>query len=212
MSQESRNPASPESGTGVRVESPRDILLFGLDSAISRMRETLRDITDEEYDWEPLPASERAADMALPPDRKRVWRVHLHHGAWVCDYTPGILEPPPFTTIAWIMCHVGVTAEMYLHCIRTGEPEGVGKTWDDIPIPGTRQAMTGYIFDVFSQVWDYLSGIPERQVVPELNRPTPAPWGEMRPAYVNLWGGIIEHAIEHNMQIAVRKERIREGY
>ena len=58
----------------------------------------------------------------------------------------------------------------------------------------------------------YLLSLDEDSTDAELNNLTPAPWGEMRPTYLNLWGGIIEHALQHAMQIAVRKERIRANY
>ena len=72
--------------------------------------------------------------------------------------------------------------------------------------------MNDYLFSVLTRVRDYLVCIPEEEVYQALNRLTPAPWGEMRPTYLNLWGGIIEHGIQHAMQIAVRKEHIRCGY
>jgi hypothetical protein len=72
--------------------------------------------------------------------------------------------------------------------------------------------MKRYIFEVLSEARAYLVSIPEEDVHRELNKPTPAPWGEMRPTYLNVWGGVAEHAIQHAMQIAARKDRIRYGY
>jgi hypothetical protein len=56
----------------------------------------------------------------------------------------------------------------------------------------------------------YLTALNETLASDELNTFAPAPWGEMRPTYLSLWGGIVEYVIQHTMQIAVRKERIRE--
>jgi hypothetical protein len=69
--------------------------------------------------------------------------------------------------------------------------------------------MSDYLSAVFTEIRAYLQDLPAEQIDAELNRPTPAPWGEQRPTVLNIWGGIIEHAIEHAAQIAARKERIR---
>ncbi len=101
---------------------------------------------------------------------------------------------------------------MYLYCIQTGEPEGASRHWDDLPVPANLRDMSAYMFAVLARVREHLCCIPKQDVDHTLNQLTPAPWGEMRPTYLNLWGGIIEHGIQHAMQIAVRKEHIRCGY
>ncbi len=195
-----------------RIQSAKDMLLFALDNAERAVRETIADLTEDEYSWEPIPIAERPADLLLPAERKRVWRVYAREGAWTYDYTPEALQPPPFTTIAWIMNHIAQTADMYLYCIQSGEAEGDGRCWEDLPVPSALSDMSGYLFAVLARARDGLRCIPDEQIDQALNRLTPAPWGEMRPTYLNLWGGVIEHGIQHAMQIAVRKDHIRYGY
>jgi hypothetical protein len=101
---------------------------------------------------------------------------------------------------------------MYLYCIKTGKPAGEERRWDDIPVQPNLNAMRSYAFHVFGETKDYLLALEENRIYDELNRLTPAPWGEMRPTFLNLWGGIIEHALQHTMQIAVRKEYIRQRF
>ena len=101
---------------------------------------------------------------------------------------------------------------MYLYCVKSGKAVGEEKTWDDLPVHSNFTQMRQYAFRLFHDVKDYLVGMDEHYVSYELNKFTPAPWGEMRPAYLNLWGGVIEHALQHTMQIAVRKEYIRERF
>jgi hypothetical protein len=194
------------------IRSARDALLFGLDAGGRSLRETVGDITEQEYWWEPLSPSERAPDRLLPPKLKRVWRVFEQEGVWTYDYTPEEVKPSPFTTIAWIMNHAAQTADMYLYCVLTGKPEGVELRWEDLPVPSGLEAMSRYLFEVLSRVREYLVSIPAAAILEELNKPTPAPWGEMRPTYRNIWGGIIEHVLQHSMQIAARKDTIRYGY
>ncbi len=195
----------------LEIRSSRDVLLLGLDTGERDLRQTIADITEEEYHWEPIPASEQPADQILSPGQKRVWRVFQREGTWVYDYTPEALTPSPFTTIAWIMNHIAQTADMYLYCIESRKPEGVDRCWDDLPVPSNCQEMSSYIFQVLSRVRGYLVSLPVKSINRELNRRTPAPWGELRPTCVNIWGGVIEHVIQHSMQLACRKDGIRCG-
>lgn len=193
------------------IKSSRDVLLLGLDSGEQSLRETIADISEEEYHWEPISSSEQSSDRFLPPHRKRVWRVFQQDGIWMYDYALGKLDPPPFTTVAWIMNHIAQTADMYLYCIKTGKPEGVDRRWEDLPVPSSCKAMSSYILTALTSVREYLISIPDEYIHNELNKLTPAPWGEMRPTYLNVWGGVVEHVIQHSIQIAARKERILYG-
>jgi hypothetical protein len=195
-----------------KVLSSRDMLLLGLEAGISNMRQALDDITSEEYNWEPISPSERQLDQMLLPERKKVWRVFQQEGKWIYDYAPEVLDPPPFTTIAWIMNHTAQTADMYLYCIMTGKQEGAERRWEDLPVPASLISMREYIFRELAEVRTYLISLPSGKINSELNRQTPAPWGEMRPTYLNIWGGVVEHVLQHTMQIATRKDRIRYGY
>ncbi|MBL8120805.1 MAG: hypothetical protein JNJ78_25015, partial [Anaerolineae bacterium] len=48
-----------------KMETAQDMLLLGIDTAVVRANETLMDISEAEYGWDPLPAAERAADDVL---------------------------------------------------------------------------------------------------------------------------------------------------
>jgi hypothetical protein len=194
------------------VESGRDILLLGLSSAQNRAGEAMRDLTDQEFHWEPLSPSERLADLAMPPDRKKVWRVFQEGGCWIYDYTPKVVTPPPFTTIAWICNHVAQAGDMYLHCIKTGQPEGVDWRWEDLPVYPEVKTLRDYWLQIFDEARAFLRAIPRDKDIFELNKLTPAPWDEQRPMYRNFWGGIISHSIEHAVQIALLKDQIRFGF
>lgn len=83
---------------------------------------------------------------------------------------------------------------------------------DDLPVLSNFAMMSEYLDETLAAVRNYLVSIPKQHIRHELNKMTPAPWGEMRPTYVNLWGGVIEYVIQHTMQIAARKDRIRYGF
>lgn len=191
-----------------KMETAQDMLLLGIDTAVVRANETLMDISEAEYEWDPLPAAERAADDVLEARVKRVWRVYEQGGRWTYHYAPRPAEQPAFTTIAWIMNHVTLATEMFLYCLQTGKAAGDGLTWDEMDVSAGLSAMQGRVLESLGAARQYVSGL----AAADLRRLTPAPWGEMRPVYLNVWGGVIEHTIQHMMQVAVRKERIRQRY
>jgi hypothetical protein len=193
------------------IRSARDMLVFGLGSSQDRVLDAIADITEAEYHWEPLSDSERLIDLGSKPDRKKVWRVYQKDSIWIYDYTPETLIPSPFTTIAWIMNHIAQTGDMYLYCVKTGKPEGVGRSWDDLPVFPGHEQMSSYILQVLDDTRAYLDAITEGKIISELNKLTPLPWGDLRSVYENIWGGIISHTIEHATQIAILKDRIRFG-
>jgi hypothetical protein len=107
------------------------------------------------------------------------------------------------------MNHIAVTADMYLYCVQAEKPVGAERNWNDLTIYATLSEMRDYLFRTLEGTRSYLELLGKNSDYDQLNKMTPAPWGEMRPTYLNLWGGIIEHTLQHAMQIAVRKEQIR---
>lgn len=195
-----------------KLKSISDCLVLGLDIAACRVLETIVDLSEEEFHWEPLTSKARQKDIPLPSAKKRVWRVFEKRGKLIYDYTPKDLKSPPFTTIAWILNHISQTADMYLWCVKTNKAEGTERAWDELPVYSSVPEGKKYFKEVFQKVKKYLSSIDKKKEIAVLNAYTPAPWGEKRPTYLNLWGGIIEHTLQHAMQMAVRKEVIRSGY
>lgn len=194
------------------LRSARDMLLFATESAMQRAEETLADITEAEYVWEPIPEAERSYDRELTADVKRIWRIFSANGRYYYDYAPRAADNPAFTTIAWIMTHTAVTGDMYLHCVKTGKATGEEITWEDLPVYDTLTETREHVFQCLRDTREFLANITDDQVNAVLHSLTPAPWGELRPTFLNLWGGIIEHTIQHMMQVAVRKERIRQQF
>jgi hypothetical protein len=206
------NPFAKEDYLSRKLTSPRDMLLLGIDTVFVRAHETVDDLTEAEYNWEPVRQEERAADMLLPAETKRVWRVFQTEGRYTYDYGMRKRENPAFTTIAWILNHVAQTADMYLRCIITGQPASEAFSWNDLPVHASLVDMRVYAYHSFQQTRDYLLQLPEADSHTALHTLTPTPYGEMRPTYLNLWGGVIEHSLQHLMQIAVRKEHIRHRF
>ena len=198
--------------TDFNIDSIRDLMVVQLVDVVRKTQEAIDDITGIEYHWEPISKSDRSSDLVLPPEKKKVWRVFQLKGVWTYDYTPEALGVPPFTTIAWIMNHIAQTGDMYLYCLKSRKPEGIDRKWDDLPVYSDCERIRRYIFQGLDDTAEYLKSIPATKVKNELNKLSPAPWGEMRPAYRNVWGGIIAHTLEHVAQISNIKHIIRFGY
>lgn len=192
----------------IKILSLRDILLVELNSAETEARRTLQDLSEKDFTWEPLSEKEKIIDVVLPPEHKRVWRVFKKDSKWTYDYAMEEFNPAPFTTIHLIMNHVAQTGIMYLQCIKTCKPEGKDLNWDNLPVYPELNQLRDYIYEMLAKNRKYLSSINDKKVINSMNSLTPAPWGEMRPTWLNLWGGVIQHTLQHMMQISVRKENI----
>jgi hypothetical protein len=190
------------------LDPTREFIVLVLDSIKKEAAVTLKDISEEELHWEPLSAQESDRDRTLPAEKKRVWRVYFNGERWTYDYG-GDIQPPAFTTIAWIMNHIAQTSEMYLYCIRSGKPVGAEKNWDDLPVFPDVSNLRNYIFQTIEDTLLWINTIPDGEFSSILRQKTPAPWGELRPTMQNLHGGVLQHALQHLMQIAVRLEYIR---
>ena len=77
------------------------ILLAQLDSAWGLLEARLAGLTDEEYLWEPV-----AGCWSLRPRGQARSRHPEGRGQWLLDGESPPPHPPPFTTIAWRLCHI----------------------------------------------------------------------------------------------------------
>lgn len=75
------------------------VLLFQLDTAWEMLEARLAGLTDDEYFWEPVPGC-----WSLRPRGQAASGMPSGKGEWLLDYEEP--QPPPFTTIAWRMCHM----------------------------------------------------------------------------------------------------------
>jgi hypothetical protein len=96
------------------------------DYVAGRLIDRLDGLSDEEYLWEPVPAC---------------WSVRpAADGTWVADvgprgtpFTPE--DPPPFTTIAWRLWHIGAAPARSWPPHLAGDAEGFVRAWFQRPGP-----------------------------------------------------------------------------
>ena len=103
-------------------------LLAQFDFALERLVTRLAGLTDDEYRWEPVPG----CWSVRPRGQSRSGRP-AGGGDWVMDFDSPAPDPPPFTTLAWRLCHLaGALALRADHTTGTR-----ALTWDDYPMPGS---------------------------------------------------------------------------
>ena len=76
-------------------------LLAQFDFALDRLVVRLEGLTDEEYHWEPVPG----CWGVRPRGEERTARAS-GGGGWVLEAARPSPDPPPFTTLAWRLCHL----------------------------------------------------------------------------------------------------------
>jgi hypothetical protein len=126
------------------------ILLAQLDAAWEMFDARLHGLTDDEYFWEPAPHcwSLRRRGEAQSP---------LPYGAgdWVLDGQRPPLNPPPFTTIAWRMCHLAVSPLGRYDWTFGGHTLDI----DDIVWPASADEAIAFVRQAHTQWRDALAGV-----------------------------------------------------
>lgn len=104
-----------------------DPLLQQFDFALDRLITRLDGLTDDEYLWEPV----AGCWSVRPRDRIRTDKW-AGGGGWALEFESPEPDPPPVTTIAWRLCHLGIY--MTLRADYTTGTKAMAE--EDIEIPG----------------------------------------------------------------------------
>jgi hypothetical protein len=100
-------------------------------------RPRLEGLSDEEYLWEPVDGC-----WSVRPGEDGVWRMDAY------DDIDGAPDPPPFTTIAWRLCHIGS------HCLgmrATNHFSDETYRLDDVAWPVTADEAIGFVNDAYTR-------------------------------------------------------------
>jgi hypothetical protein len=137
-------------------------------------QERLTDLTDDEAFWEPVPGC---------------WTLRRGEGGKVLnDWSPSP-DPPPFTTIAWRVAHVGQSLSSHSRRLF-----GIGSfTFDTVVLPGDAQELLAFVDGAF-ELWR--TGA-ERSV------------GTMTEDLATEVIGLTNHAREHTVEVTVLRHLYR---
>jgi len=101
--------------------------LAQFDFALDRLVNRLDGLTDDGYFWEPV-----SGCWSVRPRGRSAAGMPIGSGDWVIEFDRPEPDPPPFTTIAWRLCHLAMWMT-----IRADYTVGTkAMTRDDYRIPG----------------------------------------------------------------------------
>ena len=160
-----------------------------MDNAWKHLMGSLADLTDKEFNWEPVPGC---------------WTVHLDQdGRWILDYAIPDPDPPPFTTIAWRLVHLATCKVMYWE-----HAFGPGKlTWDTIEIPHTVADTMAMLHEGQFRLKQALDHLHDA----DLEELRPTNWGDRWPTWRIFWV-MIAHDMEHGGEIGCLRDLYRSTY
>ena len=106
-------------------------LLAQFDFALDRLLTRLDGMTDAEYLWEPV-----AGCWSIRPREQNQTNLAFGGGDWVLEGARPAPDPPPFTTIAWRICHLAI----FMHARADYTIGTKALAWDQFTIPETAAA------------------------------------------------------------------------
>lgn len=163
------------------------LLEHELQEAYDGIRARVADLTDEEFFWEPVPGC---------------WTVRRDaRGKWAADYPDEPHpEPPPFTTIAWRLVHVGECKLMY-HEYAFGPAK---LAWPEIDSAHTAASAVAQLDSGHALLKADLARLDDR----DLERSVLTNWGERWPAWKFFWT-MISHDLHHGAEIGTLRDLFR---
>jgi uncharacterized damage-inducible protein DinB len=163
------------------------LLADELDHAFREVWDRVQGLTDDEFFWEPVP---------------NCWTVRQRpNGRWSVDYPDVHPDPPPFTTIAWRLDHLGECKVMY-HEYAFGPAR---LTWDEIDSAHTAEGAIAELVRGHRLLTDALAGLTDA----DLDTERLTNWGERWPTWRILWT-MIHHDVHHGAEIGVLRDLYRE--
>jgi hypothetical protein len=172
-----------------------DLMVAALGHAIAASRFACRDLTDEEYFWEPVTpcwgirrrGESRAATQ---------WGT----GDWVIEMWGD--DPPRVTTIGWRVVHLAVGSEIYADTTF----EGRRSSFSDADIPGSAGDAVARLHAVQDRLLVHFAAVDAGA----LTRPTPTHWGPALPLWQLMWTSVVEQ-LHHGAEIGALRD-IKRGH
>jgi len=162
------------------------LLLESIEYVWSRVRSRVDGLTDEEYRWEPVSGC---------------WSVRQSHsGAWEIERPHPEPSPPPVTTIAWRLWHIGS------ECLAGYTSRGLGpwplKVTENEWFPSAGQAL-----DAVDEAWGAFYAGLKALGEDGLWSPLGAAWEEFAD---DTWAALVQHALDelshHGAEVALLRD------
>jgi hypothetical protein len=164
------------------------LLFGGLDYVWDRLRTRLDGLTDDEYLWQPV---------------GDVWTVRPDGSTWTAERTRAEPDPPPVTTIAWRLWHIGSD------CLATYVSPALG----DWPLPvrgcewyGQVEPALAALDTAYATFRERVTALGEEGIRTKLG----PDWG---PYADDTWAALALHALDelahHGAEVALLRDLYR---
>lgn len=168
------------------VASTSEILMVEMDAAFENLSRVLRDVSDAEFFWEPVPDP---------------WTVYLDQdGTWTYQYEMPDPVPSPFTTIGWRLVHLALCKVIY-HEWAFGPRE---ETFMTIETPGDAARAVEVLQRVHRRLRSDLASLREA----DLDHEVLTNWGQRWPAW-RIFTTMAAHDRQHGGEIGVLRDLYR---
>ncbi len=174
-------------------------LLAQFDDAFDRLVARVDGLTDGEYLWEPVPNCWSVRTRANNQTKQARGK-----GDWVIELDRPEPDPPPFTTLAWRMCHVASGLMM-----RTDYTTGTKRMiWDDYVVPSTAEGGIASLVAA-GNAWRALLAATTDADLDQIGRSqTPGGLDPTLPFLTIIWW-VNQEVILHGAEIALLRDLFR---
>jgi hypothetical protein len=172
-----------------------DLLVAVLGHANRASRFACRDLTDDEFFWEPVTPCwgvRRRGTSDAP--------TQFGRGDWIVEMWGD--DPPRVTTIGWRLVHLAVGTETYIDTTF----EGGAATFADALIPGSAPEAVGRLERAQDELLARFAEVDDAALVGA----TPTHWGEELPLWQLLWTAVVEQ-FHHGAEIGLLRD-LRRGH
>jgi hypothetical protein len=164
-----------------------------------RLLTRLVGLTDEEYLWEPV-----SGCWSIRPRAEVRTNRPLGGGDWLLERSSPEPDPPPFTTLAWRLCHLaGTTALRADYTIGTK-----AMTWESYDIPQTTEAAIAALTDAL-QAWHEALTSASDADLDQVGRSS-FPWGlDPTLPFLDISWWVNQELLHHGGEIALLRDLYR---
>lgn len=179
----------------------RIVLVDALGFVGERSARSLKNLTDEEFFWEPVAQcwsirSRRPGEAPGSP-------TCVGRGEFVMDDAPEDPDPPPFTTIAWRLGHLLLINRMFANHLLGSRD----LTFDDVEIPtGARDGVDAWRTS-YTEYSDLLRATTDAALEQELQ----VSWGARKKQTLREWSLVLLHEnVHHLAEVGVVRDLFRQ--
>ena len=164
-----------------------------------RLLTRLAGLTDDEYLWEPVPHC-----WSIRPREQVQTNRAIGGGAWQLERSYPDPEPPPFTTLAWRLCHLA--SSITLRADYTIGTKAL--TWESYTIPHTAETAIAALAEALSAWHDALTSASEADL-DQVGR-SAFPWGlDPKLPFLDISWWVNQELLHHGGEIALLRDLYR---